>query len=175
MSRRVGLGLVAAVLFAVTGVVSGCDTTIEGRPFLNPAQATLPSFRPAPSIPTPPPTTPASGFPQELDPDEKGSVVIVAESDQTRCKVTRADVLCESKFAHAPVIGLQRANSVYVTADGAVRWLIGNLAVVPAVQVDYRVYLTLGWTIVADANGTRFTNDRTGHGMVVSTDRVETF
>src|SRR5215475_5311484 len=116
MARRVGLGLGTAAFFAVTGVVSGCDTTIEGRPFVDPVRATLPSFRPAPSIPTPRPTTPASGFPRELDPDENGTVVIVTESDQTRCKLTRADVQCETQFAHAPVIGVQRSNSVYVTA-----------------------------------------------------------
>ena len=173
MARRVGLGLGTAVLFAVTGVVSGCDTTIEGRPFVNPVRATLPSFRPAPSIP--PPTTPASGFPQELDPDEKGTVVIVTESDQTRCKLTRADVQCETQFAHAPVVGVQRANSVYVTADGDVRWMISNLGVYPAVTIDYRSYYGLGWTIVANGDGTRITNDRTGHGMFVSVDDVSTY
>jgi hypothetical protein len=110
-----------------------------------------------------------------LDPDGKGSVVIVAELDQTRCKITRADVQCESQFAHAPVIGAQRANSVYVTADGAVRWMVSNLVVFPAVKIDYRVYYGLGWTIVAKGDGTRITNDRTGHGMLVSIDRVETF
>lgn len=174
MSRgRVRLGV--AVLLVTTGLVSGCDTTIEGRPFVNPAQATLPSFRPAPEIPTPRPTVPASRFPQELDPDEKGSVVIVVELDQTRCRLTRADVQCETQFPHAPIIGAQRANSVYVTADGAVHWMVSNLVAVPAVKIDYRVYFGLGWTIVANGNGTRITNDRTGHGMLVSSVRVETF
>jgi hypothetical protein len=173
--HRVRVGLFAATLLAVTGVVTGCDMTIEGRPFVNPVHATLPSFRPAPSIPKAPPTTPPSGFPQELDPDAKGSVVIVAELDRTRCKLTRADVQCETQFAHAPVIGAQRANSVYVTADGAVRWMVSNLVATPAVAIDYRVYYGLGWTIVANGNGTRITNDRTGHGMFVNIDSVETF
>jgi hypothetical protein len=172
---RVGVSLVAATLLAATGLVLGCDTTIEGRPFVNPVQATLPSFRPAPSIPTPPPTTPPSGFPQELDPDAQGSVVILAESDHTRCKITRADVQCESQFAHSPLIGTRRANNVYVTADGAVRWMVSNLVVNPAVKIDYRVYHGLGWTIVANGAGTRITNDRTGHGMFVSIGRVETY
>jgi hypothetical protein len=175
MSGTIRLSLGAATLLVATGLISGCDTTIEGRPFVNPAQATLPSFRPAPSIPTPPPTTPPSGFPQELDPDAKGTVVIVAESDQTRCKITRADVQCEAQFAHAPLIGPQRANSVYVTADGTVRWMVSNFVVVPAVKIDYRAYYGLGWTIVVNGDGTRITNDRTGHGMFVSVDRVETY
>ena len=32
-----------------------------------------------------------------------------------------------------------------------------------------------GWTIVGDETGTRFTNDRTGHGMFVSIDEVSTY
>jgi hypothetical protein len=175
MSGTIRLGRFAATLFAATALVSGCDATIEGRPFVNPAQATLPTFRPAPVMPTPRPTVPASRFPQELDPDEKGSVHIVAESDQTRCKLTRADVQCEAQLAQAPFIGSQRANSVYVTADGAVRWMVSYLVAVPAVKIDYRVYFGLGWTIVADGNGTRITNDRTGHGMFVSIDEVSTY
>jgi hypothetical protein len=174
MSRfRPGLGAAAVLVWA--GLVSGCDSTIEGRPFVNPAQATLPSFRPAPSTPAPRPTPPPSGFPQELDPDGKGFVYIVAESDQTRCKLTRADVQRETQFARAPLIGAQRANSVYVTADGAVRWMVSNLVIFPAVKIDYRVYYGLGWTIKATADGTRFTNDRTGHGMFVSIDEASTY
>jgi hypothetical protein len=33
----------------------------------------------------------------------------------------------------------------------------------------------VGWTIVATADGTKFTNDRTGRGMTVSTEKVEPF
>jgi hypothetical protein len=33
----------------------------------------------------------------------------------------------------------------------------------------------VGWTIEADEAGTRFTNDRTGHGMVVAVDGVRAF
>ena len=174
MSRhRHRLGV--ALLCVTAGFVSGCDTTIEGQPFVNPAQATMPSFRPAPSVPAPRPTVPASGFPQELDPDDKGVVYFVAESDQTRCKMTRADVQCEAQFAHSPVIGAQRANSVYVSADGAVRWAVSYLVVFPAVKIDYRDYFALGWTIEAKGEGTRITNDRTGHGLFVSVKRVETY
>ena len=175
MSGAVRLGVGAAVVVVVTGLVSGCDTTIDGRPFVNPVLATIPSYRPAPPIPVPPRTTAPSGFPQELDPDEKGFVYIVTELDDTRCRITRADVLCESQFAHSPVIGLQHANSVYVTADGAVRWMVSNLVVNPAVKIDYRGYFGLGWTIQATGDGTRITNDRTGHGLFVSVDRVETY
>jgi len=32
-----------------------------------------------------------------------------------------------------------------------------------------------GWTIIPSEDGTRFTNDGTGHGMVVSTNNVSSF
>ena len=175
MSGRIGLGLEAAVLIAATGLVLGCATTIDGQLVVNPVQATQPSFASPPPIRTPPPTTPPSGFPQELDPDAKDSVYIEAELGKTHCRITRADVQCESQFAHSPLIGPRRANNVYVSADGAMRWLVGNLVVIPAVKVDERIYYTLGWTIVATTENTRFTNDRTGHGMSVSIDEVSTY
>jgi hypothetical protein len=53
--------------------------------------------------------------------------------------------------------------------------MVSYLVAVPAVKIDYRVYFGLGWTIVADGNGTRITNDRTGHGMFVSIDEVSTY
>ena len=151
-----------------------CGTTVDGRPVVNPVLATEPSPASPPPIRTPPRTTPPSGFPQELDPDAKDSVYIEAESGM-RCKITRDNVQCESQFPHSPLIGAQRANNVYVSADGAMRWLIGNLAVIPAVKVDDRIYITLGWTIVATTVQTSLTNDRTGHGMLVSIDEVSTY
>jgi hypothetical protein len=33
----------------------------------------------------------------------------------------------------------------------------------------------VGWTIDAGEDGTRFTNDSTGHGMTVSTDGAQAF
>ena len=170
-----GFTFLGAALFAVTGLVLACGSTIGGRPVVNPALATEPSPASSPPMRTPPRTIPPSGFPQELDPDAKDSVYIEAESGKTHCKITRADVQCESQFAHSPLIGAQRANNVYVSADGAMRWLVGNLAVIPAVKVDDRIYVTLGWTIVATTEDTLFTNDRTGHGMFVSIDEVSTY
>jgi hypothetical protein len=64
---------------------------------------------------------------------------------------------------------------VYVNADGTMRWMVSNFVLVRAVRIDYRVYLALGWTVEVTGHSTRFTNDRTGHGMIVSVDdRVET-
>lgn len=38
-----------------------------------------------------------------------------------------------------------------------------------------QTYHVLGWTIVPTSDGTRFTNDGTGHGMFVSIDNVKSF
>jgi hypothetical protein len=60
-----------------------------------------------------------------------------------------------------------------------VRWAQGNIAAGSGVN-----YLTLnygqthhleGWTINPSEDGTRFTNDATGHGMFVSIDDVYSF
>jgi hypothetical protein len=56
-----------------------------------------------------------------------------------------------------------------------VQWVLGNLGDIPVVTIDYLTYQAQGWRIKADIEGTRFTNDRTGHGMFVSIDNVETF
>jgi hypothetical protein len=71
MSGKIRLRLRAAALFAATGLVLACGTTIDGRPIVNPVLATEPSPASPPPIQTPPRTTPPSGFPQELDPDAK--------------------------------------------------------------------------------------------------------
>ena len=67
------------------------------------------------------------------------------------------------------------ANGVRLTADGEVSWLVGNLGDIPAVTLDYRTYSAVGWTIDAGEDGTRFTNDRTGHGMIVAVEGVQAF
>ena len=67
------------------------------------------------------------------------------------------------------------ANGVSVTAGGTVRWVVGNLGDIPTVTLDYGTYSAAGWTIAADANGTRFTNDATGHGMLVAVEGVQAF
>ena len=41
--------------------------------------------------------------------------------------------------------------------------------------IDYRTYSAVGWTIDATEDGTRFTNQRTKHGMFVSIEKVESF
>jgi hypothetical protein len=69
----------------------------------------------------------------------------------------------------------QRANGVNLTADGNMSWIVGNLGDIPVQTIDYRTYSAVGWTIDATADGTRFTNQRSHHGMFVSIEKVDTF
>jgi hypothetical protein len=174
---RAKVGLAVCLL-----MIGGCATTTDGHPTASPGAPTEPSFptaRPSRTPPTtttttPPPTTAAPGA-ATLPPDDSGYVFIETKSGKTRCQVSKAEVGCESQFANAPVVDGFPANGVNVTADGAMRWITGNLGDIPVVTLDYRTYRAVGWTIAAGSDGTRFTNDRTGHGMFISTDGVQVF
>jgi len=124
----------------------------------------------------PSPGTPTAAPPggEVLQP-QNGYVFIETKSGKTRCQMSLQDVGCESEFTDAPVIDGAHANGVNVSADGQVSWVVGNLGDIPAVTLDYRVYHAVGWTIEAASDGTRFTNDRSRHGMFVSVDGVEAF
>lgn len=69
-----------------------------------------------------------------------------------------------------------------VTAGGAFSWMNGNLAAGGSaspqkdVVLNYgQTYHLQGWTISPNDDGTRFTNDGTGHGMFVSIENVAPF
>jgi hypothetical protein len=181
MSGRAKVGLAVGLLLSATAPAAGCATTIGGRPVASPASPTEPSFPTSPPTRTPPPTTtappitPAPPGAGSLPPDARGYVFIETKSGKTRCQISRAEVGCESEFANPPIQDGTPANGVNVTADGAMRWIVGNLGDIPAVTLDYQTYRAQGWTIAATSNGTRFTNDRTGHGMFVSVGGAEAF
>lgn len=186
---------VAALALAV-----GCTTTIDGRPVpgpgAGPPEPTFPTrTRPpvatpttsaptttaAPTTSSPPATssTPATSTPPaggaELPADADGLVFIATKSGKTRCQISVSAVACEAAFTDSPLRDGQPANGVQIGSDGGVEWVLGNLGAIPTVTLDYRRYLAQGWTIDATFDGTRFTNDGTGHGMFVSIDRVDTF
>jgi len=172
----------AAVLAFVT--LTGCQTSIPGTPVINPAEPTEPSFptsRPAKPTAAPPKTlTPApSSAPSppgaEVLAPENGYVFIETKSGKTRCQLNTAEVGCEAQFTNAPVLDGTRANGVRVTSNGELSWLVGNLGDIPAVTLDYKTYSAVGWTIEASEEGTKFTNDGTGHGMVIAVEGAQAF
>jgi hypothetical protein len=178
----VKVGLIAGLLLSAA-VLAGCSTTIEGNPVASSASPTEPSFPTTRPTRTTPPTSTAPSTPAptgqpgatDLPPDESGYVFIETKSGLTRCQISRAEVGCESEFDNAPEQNGMPANGVNITADGSMRWVVGNLGAIPAVTLDYQTYRALGWTIAAGRDGSRFTNDGTGHGMFVNTSGVEVF
>ncbi len=168
--------------------VSGCSSSVEGRPVASPGaggtEPTIPTptstppsttTSPAPGPPTTTagPTTRAGAIP--LPPDQNGYVFIETKSGTTRCQINRDTVGCEAPFTNSPMQDGEHANGVSISASGNVQWVLGNLGAIPTVKIDYKTYDAQGWTIIATADGTRFTNDQTGHGMFVSIDKVNTF
>jgi len=110
-----------------------------------------------------------------LPPDDSSYVFIQTKSGQTRCQIDEQSVGCEAPFTNSPMQNGVRANGVNLSADGKIEWIVGNLGDIPVVTIDYRTYSAVGWTIDATSDGTRFTNQRTGHGMFVSIEKVDTF
>ena len=68
-----------------------------------------------------------------------------------------------------------------VRGNGALSWDIGNLpgsngAIAQDFVLTYgQPYRVNGWTVLPSVNGTRFTNDQTGHGMFINLDTVDPF
>ena len=169
-------------VIAVSAVLAGCQTSTPGTPVMSPKEPTEPSF------PTSRPTRPTAAPPQTLTPTstvpapggqvltpENGYVFIETKSGQTRCQLNEDEVDCEAQFTNSPDVGGLPANGVRLTPDGEISWTVGNLGAIPAVTLDYRTYSAVGWTIEAREDGTRFTNDSTGHGMNVAIGGVQAF
>lgn len=167
--------------------LAGCQSSIQGTATREPDTSfTEPAFpTPRPSRPTaapPPPSAPAAPSTTQSRPSgaevlepENGYVFIQTKTGKTRCQLDEQEVGCESAFTNAPEVDGLPANGVRLSAGGDLSWVLGNLGAIPAVTLDYRTYSAVGWTIDADENGTRFTNDGTGRGMVISVEGVESF
>lgn len=175
------------VLLAAAVLLAGCSTTIDGRPIAapgaGPTEPTFPTPRPTgapPATSTPiavpvPPSTSSTPGAIPLKPDQNGYVFIETKSGMTRCQINKESVGCEAPFTNSPLKDGEHANGVHITSAGNVQWVLGNLGAIPTVTIDYQTYDAQGWTIVATKDGTRFSNNGTGHGMFVSLDKVDTF
>lgn len=174
--------LIVAGVIGACMVLAGCSSSIEGTATRSPdsfAEPDFPTTRPGRPTDGPTPSTirPSTARPPtgEVLQPQNGYVFIQTKSGKTRCQLNEQEVGCESSFVNAPEIEGMPANGVRLTPDGNISWVLGNLGAIPAVTLDYRTYSAVGWTIEADVDGTRFTNDGTGHGMVVSVEGVESF
>ena len=170
---RISNGLRAAIAVACVLTAAGCSQTINGAascPGCGPGSS---DALPTDSMPTPVPE-PGPG-PDALVPDEAGLVYVETKSGKTRCQISTERVGCESDFVNAPTVDGEQARGAEVSSDGGNRWVVGNLGAIPTTTLGYATYRVLGWTIEADSEGTRFTNDSTGHGMFISVEEVDFF
>lgn len=176
-SRGVRVVLTAAWLMAA-GAAAACGSTVDGVATCPgcgiDSEPEFPTTRPTSPSTTAPSTTPATE-PGTLAPNSAGYVYIETRSGLTRCQISADTVGCESDFTDSPEVDGVPANGVEVSASGSNRWVLGNLGAMPTVSIDYDTYHAVGWTIEASSDGTRFTNDDTGHGMFVSTGQVDFF
>ena len=73
----------------------------------------------------------------------------------------------------------QGCNIVVANPRGQLFWDLGNIAAGPAIHpivMSYgQTYHGDGWTLSAGSDGTRISNDATGHGVFVSIDNVYGF
>ncbi len=176
------LAAAGASVLAGLAPLAGCTSVIDGQPvaapdaaLTEPSEPSSPLPPPTPTKTTPPPTSTAPNGAIPLPPDANGYVFIETKSGQTRCQIDSDNVGCEAAFTNSPIKEDTHANGVNVSADGDVQWVLGNLGDIPTITIDYRTYEAEGWTIEASLDGTRFTNNRTEHGMFVSIENVETF
>lgn len=101
--------------------------------------------------------------------------------------VAPSSVLCERSsvdgFPGSPLTpDGYHSTQADVNAAGRLTWNYANLPAAGENDPAYDTVLTYGqpfhsygWTVDPSFEGTRFTNDRTGHGMFVSIDGVSAF
>jgi hypothetical protein len=107
------------------------------------------------------------------------------QSGKVRCIIHTGHAACTptggGAFSQAPVgTGGSRANVASVDASRGfqLEWASADMPGNPAndtVLTYGQTFHLLGWTIVPSSDGTRFTDDGTGHGMFVSIDNVYSF
>jgi hypothetical protein len=122
------------------------------------------------SAPPSPPAIP-------LAPNGQGYVRVETQSGSTGCSITIELVACQTAANNWPTTpGGQHYHTVSVTSDGQLHWVEADLGALEGrVTLDFQTYTAPGWTIVATGDNTRFTNDRSGHGMSVSDQGVTSF
>jgi len=105
------------------------------------------------------------------------------ESGKVRCVISAAHATCERTspdgFPDAPPGQYGHWHDAGLDADGNFKWSDGNIGggaenqdLVLTYGDTYRIK---GWTVMPSFDGTRLTNDVSGHGMFVSIDGVSSY
>lgn len=112
-----------------------------------------------------------------LMPNDHGYVRVESKSGNMRCSIAANLVACQTSADNWPRHPDGTPfHCASVTAGGEFHWVDADLGALEGrITMDYQTYRAQGWTISAAAGETTFTNDRSGHGMVVSTADVQPF
>ncbi len=126
----------------------------------------------------PPETVPGAGDTVTLPPNQYNYVVVQTAGGDTQCIVETAFVGCETSGTswqqHAD--GSGPYHGVRINTDGTGSWVDGNLGAAAPTTLDDQTYRAQGWTIVSNqSGGLLFTNEKTGHGALVSAAGVQPF
>jgi hypothetical protein len=165
-------------------------STPEQIPQPQPPPQPLPGSTNAMPPPTGMPPAPGNSTSQYVR-TESGKARCVVQPDQVACEASgpgstgfrQAPItMPESQCKYSPCPGGMHSDLAEVTASGAFDWKDGNIGGVGSdweqtdTTLDYgQTYHISGWTVLPSSDGTRFTNDGSGHGMSVSIENVSTF
>jgi hypothetical protein len=151
---------------AVALIVAGVVVSAGSEPGATPPHYTLIST-----------TTPSASPTIQLTPNQAGYVRVETKSGAVSCSINAELVACRTAANDWPIgSDGQHYHVASVNANGEFHWVTADLGLLEGkVTLDYQTYSAQGWTIVVSQDGTKFTNDRTGHGMSVSTQGVTPF
>lgn len=112
-----------------------------------------------------------------IAPNQYGYVAVQTADGATQCIVQPAFVGCETAASNWPqhADGSGAYHGVRINSDGTGNWVDGNLGLATPTTLASATYAAMGWTIVSDRSGMRFTNNATGHGAVVTPAAVQPF
>lgn len=121
----------------------------------------------------------AFAAPVNADPTPGHDAKVNTQTPRMLCEIGSDDVdpgigpnvICHGSFVQAPA----GDDQAFVTASGQFSYRSANIGIgynhAPFdTLLPGQTYHIQGWTIVADGDGIRFTNDGTSHGMFVGTD-----
>lgn len=159
--------------FKVLGLIAAAASAAAAAALIPTSVTAAPGYQPIATSTPPVPSTP----PVSLPPNEQGYVRVNTASQAIGCSVIAALVACEtSSNGWPPRSDGKPSHTVSVNADGELQFVDADLGALEGrVALSRRTYWAQGWTVTATTDAITFTNDRTGHGMRVSEQKVQAF